>query len=44
MMVWHTVVGVCVCTRIIAICHVVIGSESTFFFLNLRCTLGLGSL
>jgi len=31
-MMWHTVVGVGVCTRIMATCHVVIGSESIFFF------------
>jgi len=43
MMMWHTVIGVGVCTRIMATCDAVIGSENTFF-LNLRCTLGLGSL
>jgi len=44
MMMWHTVIGVGVCTRIMAMCDAVIGSENTIFFLNLRCTLGLGSL
>jgi len=43
MMMWHIMVGVCVFTRIMATCDAVIGSENTFF-LNLRCTLGLGSL
>jgi len=33
MMMWHTVVGVGVCTRIMATCHVVIGLESTFFLI-----------
>jgi len=32
MMMWHTVVGANVCTRIMATCHAVIGSESNFFF------------
>ena len=32
MMMWHTVVGANVCTRIMATCHAVIRSESNFFF------------
>jgi len=32
MMMWHTMIGVCVCTRIMATCDAVIGSENTFFF------------
>jgi len=32
MMMWHTVVGVCVFTRIMTMCDAVIGSENTFFF------------
>jgi len=45
MMMWHTVVGANVCTRIMATCHAIIGSESNFFFKKkLQCTLGLGSL
>ena len=31
MMMWHTVVGACMCTRIMTTCHVVVESESTFF-------------
>jgi len=33
MMMWHTMVSVDVCTRIMAMCHVVIGSESTFLLI-----------
>jgi len=43
MMMWHTVVGADVYTRIMATCHAIIGQENTFF-LNLRCTLDLSSL
>jgi len=32
MMMWHTMVGAGVCTRIMATCHAAIGSKSTFFF------------
>jgi len=32
MMMWHTMIGVGVCTRIMATCDAVIGSENTFFF------------
>jgi len=32
MMMWHIVIGLRVCTRIMATCNVVIGSEITFFF------------
>jgi len=32
MMMWHTVVGAYVCTRIMATCLAIIRSESFFFF------------
>jgi len=32
MMMWHTVIGVGVYTRIMAMCDAVIGSENTIFF------------
>jgi len=34
MMMWHTMVGEDVCTRIMAMCHAIIGSESTSFKKN----------
>jgi len=30
MMIWYTVIGVCVCTTIMAMCDTVIGSENSF--------------